>query len=160
MSLLYLGVWPWFQFTVCFVGPVFVHLAVTRYFLAKDDTSLRCCSMLFSCNDHPRSRWNQLYRLLGVAKIITGSTCCLSESCLAETSNLESSKGPYNWPFTRSGETASVPCANGPSMVNATRKCNGDFSMGAFWGDVLDPNCNFNSKRTEELNSLSEVCVS
>ena len=61
------------------------------------------------------------------------------------------------WPAVKSGEVATVPCANGPSGTNATRKCLGDFSSGVFWDFVSDSGCIYNSKVTSKLKSLSEV---
>eukprot|EP00112_Aurelia_sp_Birch-Aquarium-sp1_P024728 Seg7957.1 transcript_id=Seg7957.1/GoldUCD/mRNA.D3Y31 product="Adhesion G-protein coupled receptor G4" protein_id=Seg7957.1/GoldUCD/D3Y31 len=87
--------------------------------------------------------------------IVTAS----KEYCIQETSNVQSSKGPYNWPMTKTGQNATVACPNGPAGSNATRACKGSYVNGASWGDVADSLCAFNNKISEELNQLSEVTV-
>ena len=51
-------------------------------------------------------------------------------------------------------------CPHGPAAATATRRCTGDYNSGASWDDLEESACNFNNKRTSELNKLSEVTFS
>ncbi|XP_065055355.1 adhesion G-protein coupled receptor G4-like isoform X2 [Rhopilema esculentum] len=78
--------------------------------------------------------------------------------CFAETTSA-GSKGPYQWPETAFGLNATISCPHGPAAATATRRCAGDYNSGASWDDLEDTACNFNNKRTSELNMLSEVTI-
>lgn len=80
-----------------------------------------------------------------------------AEICVEEKTGKESFKGVFTWPSRMPSKSSSVGCPYGPSDVNASRSCNGDFIRGATWSVPDVKNCRFNSKKTNDLNKLSEV---
>ena len=82
------------------------------------------------------------------------------DKCPAE--NVTDSKGPFNWPETRIGESATHRCrygsvGNSSNTGFANRHCDGSYIDGSYWNIADTTNCEYESVATRRLRDLSEV---
>lgn len=75
--------------------------------------------------------------------------------CLPGITGTSSSYGEFRWNYTISNSSETTPCTFGSQT--ASRKCVGNFTVGAFW---LEPNvkqCEYGNPVTKQLDGLLKV---